>query len=323
MKQEKIQNLLVTNLLNIEYLTGIKASVATMLVMQKEAYVFLDQRYSEMASKRAEGIFQVLDPVTLKHSLLQVGQLGIEADTMTVEMYDSLKSLLKNKKIVHTSGFIIGLRRIKEHSELSKIRQACKITKSVLRVIPTELKVGMTEQELAWRIESLCREKGATGMAFDTIVAFGKNTSSPHHKPTKTKYAKNDLVQIDMGASVDSYCSDYSRIFGTSTMNAEQKKAHSALKQAKKSAELLLKPGTSLHRLDKLARKILRNHGYGDDVFCHALGHGLGLEIHEGVVLSQKRPDHRLLKGDVITIEPGLYFPGKFGIRIEDTHIIS
>lgn len=321
MKKQKIDCFLVTNLLNIEYLTNVKASVAMMIVGPKNAELFIDERYLEQAKKIISKGVKISSPRAIQERIGQSSVIGIESDSLPTEKFLDLKSKYKNKKIVHTFDLIKGLRRFKNTSEIKQISKACSITKSVLKMIPHLLKPGMTEKELSWLIHAECMKKGASGMAFDTIVGFASHTSSPHHHPTERKYSLGDLVQIDMGAMYGSYCSDYSRIYGLASLNDAQKKCYRALTKAKKEVEKMLKPGVSTHALDKKARSILRAYGY-DEEFCHALGHGVGMEIHEGVVLSQKRPNEKLKKGDVITIEPGLYFPGHFGMRIEDTHII-
>ncbi len=255
-------------------------------------------------------------------TLKALRSFAFEADSVSVEQHERWKAHFKNKKLVQTIGLIKGLRRVKDSEELSSIRRACSISKSVLAMIPTYLVSGITERELAAMIESLCRKRGAHAMAFDTIVAFGENTSHPHHHPTDRKFRKGDLVQVDMGAKYEGYCSDFSRVYLTGPQSPEVTKAIRALKKAKKTAESKIKKGASIHMLDTVARSVLAEFGYTEE-FCHALGHGLGIEIHEGVTISTKRPDALLRKHEVITIEPGLYFPGKFGIRIEDTHIVG
>lgn len=254
--------------------------------------------------------------------LKPIKSFGFESDTVTVDQRERWKTLFKNKKLVQVPDLIKGLRRFKDENEISIISRACGVSKAVLKIVPRLLKSGVSEIALAWMIESECRKRGAEAMAFETIVGFGSNTSRPHHHPTGRKFKTGDLVQVDMGAKVGGYCSDFSRIYVTGTLNSKQKKALRALIKAKKSVEGLIKPGVSIHALDRHARTMLRHDGY-DEEFCHALGHGVGLEIHEGVTISTKRPDTILRKGDVITIEPGLYFAGKFGMRIEDTHIVT
>lgn len=158
-------------------------------------------------------------------------------------------------------------------------------------------------------------------MAFDTIVGFGEHTSRPHHHPTDRALRKGDIVQIDLGLKIDGYCSDMSRVFYTGTKTSRQAKAYRALLEAKKTAEKMVKPGVDVRALDQAARRVLKKHGFGKE-FCHALGHGLGLDIHEAPTISGKSKPYRLKKDEVITIEPGLYFPGEWGMRIEDTMIV-
>lgn len=312
----------VTNLTNIRYLTGFSVTAGYLLAGETECFLFLDQRYSEMASGRAEKGLTILDPKQLGTKMSACLRLGFEADDVTVERYVGWKRKLKNTKFVQYSGFIDGLRRQKDSEELDAVKAASGITRKVLAAIPSMLRYGMTERELAGRISAACKKLGADDMAFESIVGFGEHTSRPHHRPTDRKLRKGDIVQIDMGAKLHGYCSDFSRVYFTADPSAEVKKAYRALKEAKKSAESLLRPGISIHRLDKTARAVLLKYGYKDE-FCHALGHGVGLDIHEGVVLSTKRPDAKLLRNEVVTLEPGLYFPGKFGLRIEDTYIVA
>jgi Xaa-Pro aminopeptidase len=235
---------------------------------------------------------------------------------------DRWVNVLKNKKFVQIIGLIEGLRKIKDSSELHAISSACLITKKALSRVGSLMRYGMTERQLAFELVAYCMKQGADGMAFDTIVAFGQNTSKPHHKPTNRVLKKGDIVQVDMGCTYDGYCSDYSRVYFTCHPSPNQLKAYRALKEAKKVAEKFLKPGVLNTKLDEVARGVLRLHGY-DKEFSHSLGHGVGLDIHEGVTLSMKAPPVRLRKNEVVTIEPGLYFPGKFGMRIEDTRIVG
>ena len=321
MKKSGIRALFVTNPLNIEYITGLKVSVGVFVITSTSSLLFVDKRYLEEASKRAKSSINVYEYNLIREKLQSLSTLWIESDSLTVEEYLGWKKYFKNKKIVHTFDLIKGLRRTKEPNEIKKILRASSITKSVLRKVPSMLSHGITEKHLATMIEVECRKRGADSMAFETIVGFGSNTSKPHHHPTNRKLRAGDLVQIDMGAKVGGYCSDFSRIFVTGSLTSFEKKSYRALKEAKKCAEQILRAGVSVHRLDEAARSVLRRYGF-EDFFPHALGHGVGLEIHDGIVLSSKKTDFKLKKGDVVTIEPGIYFPGKFGMRIEDTHII-
>lgn len=313
---------LISNLTNIRYITGIQASTALMLVTSRDVILFVDSRYSEMASKRAESGISVADPAQLKDYVSRFRTVGFESEYVTIARLDRWKTQFKNKKFVQIKDLIEGLRRVKDEQEIETLTQASAITKKALSRVTSLLRYGMSERDLALELYVFCMKHGAEGMAFETIVGFGENTSNPHHMPTSRKLKKGDIVQVDMGAMYQGYCSDYSRVYFTLPPTSKQKKAYSALKEAKKAAEKLLKPGVLNSELDTEARRVLKLHGY-DKEFSHSLGHGVGMDIHEGTTLSMKAPATKLLKNEVVTIEPGLYFAGKFGMRLEDTRIVG
>ncbi len=317
-----VDAVLISNLTNIRYLTGVHVSTGLLCMTRKAAVLFVDSRYSEMASNRAKSPYTVSDPAQLAQYLTHSKILGYESDTVTISRLERWKSLLKNKKFVQIFDFTEGLRRVKDPQEIVFMTAACEITKKALSRVPSFLRYGMTEQDLALELYVYCMKKNADGMAFETIVGFGENTSKPHHRPSDRKLRKSDIVQIDMGAIYQGYCSDYSRVYFTQDPNPQQKKAYRALKEAKKAAEKMLKPGVLNTALDAEARRVLKLHGY-DEEFSHSLGHGVGMDIHEGTTLSMKAAPIKLLKNEVVTIEPGLYFPGKWGMRLEDTRIVG
>lgn len=321
LKQAGVTALLVTDFKNILYLTGMRVSAGTILVSSRGIELYLDDRYLEVArARRFPGV--TVRPINeCKGSIRSLRKIGIESEQMTVATLRRLKRKFKNTKFVQTSDVIEEFRRSKHLDELCSIRSACRITKAVLRSIPAMLKPPVTERELAARIEAEARRLRADGMAFESIVAFGSNTASPHHHPTDRRLKKGDIVQIDMGAKVAGYCSDYSRVFFLGEKTVEQSKALRALKKAKKVAEELLRAGVTNHALDASARSVLKSFGFGRE-FPHALGHGVGLEIHEGVTLSSKARLKKLMRHEVVTLEPGLYFEGKWGMRMEETYIV-
>lgn len=322
LRKHRLHSLLVTDLKNILYLTGMKLSVGMLIIVREGTTLFVDQRYREMAQKRAPKAISLIDPASLKEFLQGLTSIGFDEDQVSVGRYERWKTTYKNKKFVQTSGLIEGLRRQKDSGEIHCIEAACALTKKALREIPSMLRYKMSELDLAWKIRSFCRLHGAEEMAFDTIVAFGEHTSRPHHHPTDRRLQKGDLVQVDMGVKCHDYCSDYSRVYFTAEPTPEQYKALRALRKAKRIVEALLRPGVTNKQLDETARKVLREEGY-PDAFPHALGHGVGLDIHEGVTLSSKQKSQKLLRGEVVTIEPGLYFEGKWGMRIEDTWVVG
>lgn len=317
-----VSAMLISNLTNIRYLTGIQVSSGLLLVTKKLSVAFLDSRYSEMASKRAERGLVIEDPTQLKSHLSRFRSIGYEPNSVTVARLDRWKRQFTNKKFVQTTDLTEGLRRVKDPQEIQLIKDASSITKKALSHVTSLLRYGMTERQLALDLYMYCMKHGADGMAFETIVGFGENTSKPHHRPTDRKLKKGDIIQVDIGAVVQGYCSDYSRVYFTAPPTNKQEKAYRALKEAKKSAERILKPGVLNTALDQEARRVLKSYGY-DAEFSHSLGHGVGMDIHEGTTLSMKAPPVQLKKNEVITIEPGLYFPGKFGMRLEDTRIVG
>lgn len=322
LRELPVSAILISNLTNIRYLTGVDVSSGLLLVGPRRTVLFVDSRYTEVASSRAESRFTVAPPTDLTMQISPFPKIGYEADDVTVARLQRWKTQFKNKKLVQTNGLVEGLRRIKDTNDLETLTAACTLTKKALSRIPSMLRYGMTERQLALELFVYCMKNGAERMAFETIVGFGENTSKPHHKPTSRKLKKGDIVQIDMGAMIDGYCSDYSRVYFTGQPTPVQVKAYSALKEAKKSAEKLLKVGVLNTALDAEARRVLKLHGY-DKEFSHSLGHGVGMDIHEGTTLSMKAPPTKLLKNEVVTIEPGLYFAGKWGMRLEDTRIVG
>ena len=322
LRRAGVPALLVTTRSNIRYCTGIALSSGIVLVSSAGFELFVDGRYIEAARKKARRGVSVRPVGEWQNRLKKLRRVGVEADEVTLSRFTAWKRKYKNTKFVQTSGIVEEFRRSKKPEELRDIRQACKVTKAVLRLVPHMLKIGIREKDLAWQLDSESRRRGADGMAFETIVAFGEHTSSPHHHPTDRRLLKGDLIQVDMGAAFRGYCSDYSRVFFTGKPTGDQAKALRALKRAKSAAEAMIRVGVTNRILDQTARDVLKKYGY-DEEFSHALGHGLGLDIHETPTVSMKAPMKRLRKNEVITIEPGLYFPGEWGIRIEDTIVVS
>ncbi len=295
-------------------------SAGYMLITPRQFIVYADDRYFATMKKRAVGCV-VRPPTDIKSDMKTVRSCAFEAEDVTVARLARLKKAFRGTTFIPSIDVIEQYRRAKNAFELRSIRKACRITKKILQDIPRLLTPRISEAELSRKITEIACRYGAECMAFDTIVGFGENTANSHHRPTQRRLKKGDMVQIDMGVKINGYCSDYSRVYFTGPLSANQKKVWRALRQAKKSAINLVKAGASIHALDKQARRILKQYGFGPE-FNHALGHGVGLDIHEGVTISQKRKDMRLLRSEVITIEPGLYFPGEWGMRLEDTVIV-
>ncbi|MDD5055012.1 MAG: Xaa-Pro peptidase family protein [Candidatus Peribacteraceae bacterium] len=321
LKRKKMRSFLVTSNVNLRYLTGVDCSAGCMVITPRYADLYLDPRYHAAASGRSIPGVRIERIDALRERLKNTGNIHIEGDLVTLTQLSRWKKRYKNTKFVQTSGLIEELRRSKSVSELSNVKRACSITLSILKMMPRLLKSGMSERELSMKIEALALKLGAESMAFPTIVGFGENTAFPHHHPTERRLKRGDIVQIDLGVKVNGYCSDYSRVFFTTQPTKDQRTALQALKKAKSAAEQLVRSGRENSALDLKAREVLATFGL-ENAFTHALGHGVGLEIHEGLSISKKAKRKKLLRNEVITIEPGVYFPGKWGMRIEDTIVV-
>jgi len=308
--------LLVTDLVNIRYLTGISLSSGTVLVTPKAFRLYVDARYAEMAAKSAKKPVQIADRAELAKDVSHMRVCGFEEKNVTMAHFRSWKTKYKNTKFVRTDDAVEHFRRAKGADEMKLMRKAKQITETLLACVPQLLEKGVAEKEVAWALEAQARFLGAEGFAFEPIVAFGSNSSRPHHRASDRKLKKGDLVQLDIGVLYKGYAADMSRVYLTGKPTRQQVDALLAVEEAKNAAMKAAKEGMTGKELDEVARKVLRKHAM-EKYFTHALGHGVGLEVHEGITIAA-RDTRPLLKGEVIAIEPGVYFPGKFGVRLED-----
>ena len=275
-----------------------------------------------MAQSGAMPGIAVRDSADLPMIMKKIRACAFESQDITISQLAIWKRKMKSTKFIQSSEAVEYFRRAKSSEELRLIRKSERITIELLRRIPSVLKPGISERALAWKIEMWARELGAEAMSFDPIVAFGTHTSRPHHQPTTKKLTKGMIVQIDIGVKYRGYCSDRSVVFFTGPIPQDQERAYKAVREAKATAKKAAKRGVSVRKLDRIAREVLKKYDL-EEFFTHSLGHGVGLDIHEGVSLSVRAPNEKLQKGEVITIEPGVYFPAKFGIRLEDMVIVK
>lgn len=302
---------------NLRYLTNVSIDSGVLLIRPRSQTLFVYALEEEYAKRHVHRGIRVRMMSDWMRSMQGVQSCGFESDRVLVSDLIYWTRKFKNTKFVRCMGIIERLRRQKSPKELQHIKHALAITEKLLSRVFSALKTFPTEEGLAWELTCLAHTLGAEGMAFPPIVAFGPHTSRPHHWPTNRKLKKGDVVQIDIGAKVNGYCADRSEVYFTGKPSRLESQVHDAVREAKDVAIAAVKPGMTTHALDHIARSVLKKHGF-EKYFCHGLGHGVGLEIHEGVSLSSKFPDTPLLKNEVITIEPGVYIPGKFGMRLED-----
>jgi len=352
LQKNKVSALLVTDKTNIRYLSGFTGSAGFILLTKTKPILFTDSRYFEGAEYKVPKFFKLenitklwKNPETLKEhwqktlGKFRIKNLGFESDSISYSQFKKFKALSKIK-FLETSGIIEKVRSVKEPEEIKNIKKSQEINEKVLNKVLEILKnavkknLSITEEEVAWKIRVLGHEFGAEDVSFDPIVAFGSNTSIPHHESSKTKLKKNDIVLIDMGMKYQGYCSDMTRTIFLSKPTPEQKKIYDIVLQAQLNAIQQIKPNVVVQKIDTTCRGYIESKKYGK-YFTHGTGHGVGLDIHElpsfhqekiSQKTSKKSPHKKpttLKPGMIVTVEPGIYLKGKFGIRIEDMILVT
>jgi len=327
-KFSNFKALFISDPINVRYLTGFTGSRGMILITKKKAYFFTDFRYIEYAKKIIPKEFQVIEvnkkwkkdwPTLLKK--LRISSIGFEENFLTVSKLSGLKKISKGIKFKKAGNIIEQIRQIKTNEELRLTKKSQKINEKILQDVKKILKKGISEKDVEWFILSKTREYGCEEPAFNPIVAFGSNSSIPHHQNSNRKLKKGDVVLIDMGVKYKGYCSDMTRTFFTKKPSTLQAKVYNIVLSAQKAAIHKLKHGASIFTINKAARNIIDKAGYKEN-FQHGLGHGTGLNIHELPNLGAEK-DTKLQQNMITTIEPGIYIEKDFGIRIEDMVIIS
>ncbi|MDM7986978.1 MAG: Xaa-Pro peptidase family protein [Smithella sp.] len=317
----KIDSLLVLNINNIFYLSGFTGSEGILLLSRDATILFVDGRYTEQAALETRGIeirefTDEISAIAQKIKDLKLKRVGLEADAITLGTYHKLAGSLDKDKFVFLTGELRMLRACKDECEAAWMRKAAKIASSAMKTVIQKIEPGWTEKETALQLEMHARVSGADGLSFETIVAAGKNSSLPHAKPTDRKIKKGDFVVIDFGVRYKGYCSDETCTIAIGKLTDRQKNAYQVVKEAHDCALDAVAADVPAAEIDQKARRVFGKKY--EHYFVHGTGHGVGLEVHEPPRLSSTSKD--ILKpGMVFTVEPGLYIPGHWGIRIEDT----
>ena len=326
LKDNGIDALLVTNLYNLRYLTNFTGTTGLALITEDKAYFVTDFRYTEQATEEAvdfeivknEGL--IYEEVARLVKQDQIKKLGFEETDISYAIYKQLEELVKTE-LVAVSGLVEKIREVKSEEEIEIIRKAVEITEKAYDYILGFVKVGVTEIEVANKLDFYMRNLGATGVSFDTIVASGFRSAMPHGVASDKKIEEGDMVTIDFGCLYNGYVSDMTRTFAVGDPGEEMKKIYEIVYQANKKVTEAARVGVTGAELDAIARDYITEHGYGDQ-FGHTTGHGIGLEVHEGPSISY-RNTNPLVENNVITNEPGIYIPGLGGVRIEDDLVIK
>ena len=315
-----LNGMIVSNPISIKYLTDLDAE-GILIIDPKENLFVTDSRYiesvnnnltidseivacdrKEMSKYDYEAIFEGL------------GDIGFEENYVTYANYKKYLEMFQ-VNLVETEGLIESQRIVKEPEEIEKLKKACEISDKAFEYMIKNIKKGMTEKQIAFELENYMLSNGADGIAFPSIVASGENSSMPHAVPTDRKIQEKDIITIDMGCKVNGYCSDMTRTFFVGEVPEEVKPIYDLVLKNQKQIAEQYKDGASTRSLAKMVENAFKFHGYD---LVHSLGHGVGLDIHEAPYISYNS-DTQLKENMVVTNEPGIYIPGKFGVRIEDT----
>jgi Xaa-Pro aminopeptidase len=317
-----VDAVLLSSLPNVRYLTGFTGSSASALVGTAGSVFFTDGRYAEQSRLEVPDLDRVASmeppaPAILEHCRrLGVGRLGFERHAVTVAQLEAWEAALEGVELVGVGQEVERLRWTKDPAELRLLRSAQEATDAAFGDILDILAIGITERQAAAQLEQAMLLHGADGLSFPSIVAFGEHAAEPHHRPTHRALAEGDVIKMDFGALVDGYHTDFTRTVAFGEPAPELRKIHDLVAEAQQAGIDALRPGAAGKDVDAAARAVIVEAGYGDR-FDHGLGHGVGLQIHEGPSLGT-RSDDELPQGTVVTVEPGVYLPSLGGVRIED-----
>lgn len=317
---EEIDALLVASPANVRYLSGFTGE-GYLVVGRQEVLVSTDGRYKLEAENMVDGCEPCFH--TGGHlagaveflTRLGAGAVAFESDFLTYAQYDEVAGKLPDVPLRPAKGWVEQLRLVKDEGELNAMRAAAGLVDAALEQFIAGLEVGETERRMAWELETLMMEMG-TKAAFTTILAGGPSAASPHAVPGERRLAEGDMLKIDVGGKVDGYCSDITRTYFFGEPDEKFHAVYNLVKTAQAAAVDAVRAGVTGKTLDEIARRIITDGGYGPE-FAHGLGHGVGLEVHEGPRVSSRSEDV-LQAGMVVTIEPGIYLAGWGGVRIED-----
>lgn len=337
---------LITSKTNIAYLSNFNGSSGFMLLTKNKKYLFTDFRYIERAKSIIKKDIELVNitrvwrnPKELAASWQKIFKqhkiktLGVEESDLTVTRYKKFKKMSKNgsksPKFIDISDEIEKIREIKTPGEIKIITESqdinarvfLEIKKIIQKWLKSDQKKPLKESDLAWSIKNFAHRFGAEDISFDPIVGFGPHSARPHHEPDQTALKKGDIVLIDMGVKYKGYCSDMTRMLFTSTPTPKQKEIYNLVLEAQENAINKIKAGISGIDADKLSRDIIDKAGYKEQ-YGHAGGHGIGLDVHEMPSLSSGYKE-KFKENSIVTVEPGIYLEGEFGVRIEDMILVT
>lgn len=328
LKKNNVLPYLITDLVNIRYLTGYAGTYAALVVDRDRSWFISDSRYEEYARsilpRGVEFVLQKTDFLdALKGVMKGIGcrELFLEEHSLVFSIYRAMKKRLRGVKLSPGGDHANTARMIKDEDEIAVLRKAARITDGCVDHLKKMIKPGVSEWDIAVEIEHYYRTNGCRKTSFDSIVAAGPGSSMPHYATSMTKKAKaGEALLIDMGCEYQGYNSDLTRTMFVHSIGPALEKIYRVVQRAQEAAVMAVRPGITVGKLDAVARDIITEAGYGEQ-FGHSLGHGIGLEVHELPAI--RKGDLALKKGMAITIEPGIYLPGIGGVRIEDMVVVT
>ncbi len=338
LKDEKLGAFLITNPLNVAYLTGFTGGASFVLITPKRAILISDTRFSiqiEFECPDIETAIRGHNKTTWQEAAeviakLGLSEVGVESQHLTMANFDMLKELAPTVDFVAKKGIVESLRMIKDAPEIAAIREAIGYSQRALTMLQAMLSPRDTEKELADALDAYARRAGAHGMGFETIVAIGDRSALPHCPPSQRRIEEADFFLVDWGAKGPLYISDLTRVIrspffpeGKARQRVESRlrKIYTVVLQAQARAIAAVRPGVPAKDVDAAARSYIKEAGYGKE-FNHGLGHGIGLQVHEAPDIREISKDV-LQEGMIFTIEPGIYLPGFGGVRIEDNVLVT
>ncbi|MEZ6125148.1 MAG: Xaa-Pro peptidase family protein [Planctomycetaceae bacterium] len=330
LKSVGADSILVTGLANVRYLTGFTGDSSWLFLSRTDSILISDSRYTTQISSECPDLdvdirdarktmtAAVADVVTKAAAK----RIAFEADQLTVVQHQQLAGAIESVELVASTGLTARLREVKDKWELNEIRQAVYMAERGIGVVRSSLSRQQTEQDIRYLLEAAMRSFGAAGPGFEPIVGVGPTAALPHAHAGHLTVGESPVLLIDWGAATHSgYRSDLTRVFFTGKVTKEMRTVYETVLRAQQQAIAAIRPGAQCRDVDSIARKIIADAGY-EKFFGHGLGHGFGLEIHESVRMSPLA-EQVLEPGMVVTVEPGIYLPGRFGVRIEDDILVT
>lgn len=329
-EEEKAEGLYVNYLPNIRYLTNFSGSAASLFILLDEVWFFTDDRYEEQIQTELYPLPNLKTFITrdiwgfcVQRKLFKsVSTLVFESERLSYQDVINIRNLIRPVKFKPALSIVEPFTMPKSTEELENIRKACEMSEKVFEQVLKNFKVGMTEKELAAEVVYIARKFGSEGEPFPTIVVSGKRSSLVHGSPSDKQIKSGEVVMIDFGCIVNGFCSDITRVFAVGKSTKEQRAIYDLLIKAKDAAIERVRPFVNGKLVDDAARSLIAKAGYGE-YFQHSLGHGIGIVPHEQPLITFRKDDQIIPESCVLAIEPGVYIPNKYGLRVEDNIFVN